>query len=327
MTLSKTQFSTENLPNPSPSPSPRSNELIPSVRLTALDPPSWNGVKADFCTWKRKFIHIMEEARISNELTQLCYLQNQKTLPSSYQILISDSSTMNEVWSRLEERVPKETIKFEIIAEFRKLKTLPGKPNPTMLRDFANEISLFSRRMTDLNYNESNYMCMIMQDIYERLNHDIALRYRNKLSLQKDIGQNVEEGIDSLCRFLRAEATTLELTSSSTPNLSSVKTINAVHDEISVGEKLKFSCLFGCKEAHRLIDCQKYMAMTPEKRRNFIKDSFRCYICLGSSHRARNCLKKRENKCNNCSEGIHHWSTCLKKPEEKSDLIQEAIHR
>ena len=62
----------------------------PVVRLTALNPPSWNGIKADFYTWKRKFIHIMEEARILDELTQLCYLQNPKMLPSEYQILISD---------------------------------------------------------------------------------------------------------------------------------------------------------------------------------------------------------------------------------------------
>ena len=39
------------------------------VRLTGLDPPSWNGIKADLYTWKREFIHIMEEARITDELT------------------------------------------------------------------------------------------------------------------------------------------------------------------------------------------------------------------------------------------------------------------
>ena len=50
----------------------------PIVRLTALDPPSWNGIKADFYTWKRKFIHIMEEAKIVDELTQKYFPPNTK---------------------------------------------------------------------------------------------------------------------------------------------------------------------------------------------------------------------------------------------------------
>ena len=83
------------------------------VRLTALKPPSWNGVKADFYTWKKKFIHIMSEAKMCDDLTQLCYLQNPETLPIEYQSLISDCTSLTEVWSRLEERVPKETIKYD----------------------------------------------------------------------------------------------------------------------------------------------------------------------------------------------------------------------
>ena len=74
-----------------------SSSTRPSVRVTALDPPSWNGKKADFYTWQRKFIHIMDEAKISDELTQLCYLQNRDRLPPEYQTLITDCSTMTEV--------------------------------------------------------------------------------------------------------------------------------------------------------------------------------------------------------------------------------------
>ena len=40
---------------------------------------------------------------------------------------------MTEVWSRLEERVPREVIKYEIISHFRNLKSLPSKKTPTIL--------------------------------------------------------------------------------------------------------------------------------------------------------------------------------------------------
>ena len=78
----------------------------PTVKLKALDPPAWNGVKADFYTWKNKFEHIMNEAQVSDELTQICYIQNDGILPKEYQVYILDCSSITEVWSRLAERIP-----------------------------------------------------------------------------------------------------------------------------------------------------------------------------------------------------------------------------
>ena len=164
-----------------------SSSTRPNVRVTALEPPSWSGKKADFYTWQKKFIHIMDEAKISDELTQLCYLQNQNRLPLEYQTLITDCSSMSQVWSRLEERVPKETIKFEIISQFRCLKPLHPKKTPTDLRNFANEISLFCRRMEDIGLTKDNYSCIVLQDVYERLDFDTSSRYRSKMELRQEI--------------------------------------------------------------------------------------------------------------------------------------------
>ena len=156
-----------------------------TVKLTALSPPVWSGVKADFYTWKKKFEHIMKEAKIDDPMTRLCYVQNVNVLPKEYQTLVSDCASIDDVWSRLEERVPQSTIKYEVISQLRRVKPLPTKRSITALREFANEISLFCRRMTDLNFSKENYTCIIMQDIYERLDRDTALRYRTKLELKK----------------------------------------------------------------------------------------------------------------------------------------------
>ena len=261
----------------------------PSVRLTALDPPGWSGIKADFYTWKKKFIHIMHEANISSELTQLCYLQKQKTLPQEYQIFISDCSSINEVWSRLGERIPKETIKFEIISEFRKLRPLPSRCTPIMLRDFTNEISLFCRRMTDLEFREENYSCIVMQDIYERLNLETTRRYRGKIALQRELGHDVEENLESLCVFLRSEATTLELStgdhaSSSRWPLKKFNTLNIDDENADRASAEKTMCPLGCNQVHRLIDCDAYMKMTPEDRNEFLRSVSRCFCCLSENH-------------------------------------------
>ena len=64
-----------------------------------------------------------------------------------------------------------------------------------------------------------------MQDVYERLDYDIARRYRSKFELKRELSLAlvqtggpelegpyvVEEDLDSLCKFIRSEATTLEL--------------------------------------------------------------------------------------------------------------------
>ena len=312
-----------------------------NVRLTALEPPSWNGIKADFYTWKRKFIHIMEEARLHDELTKLCYLQCPRTLPLEYQQLISDCSTIADVWSRLEERIPKETIKYEIISQFRSIKPLSNRKTPEMLRDFANEISLFCRRMSDLGFRKENYSCIVFQDVYERLGHDITMRYRSKIELQREIMSVVQtreleilqddprlqitselyEDLDNICKFIRSEATTLELTTTTLQYEKSnfPKKLNIVqkmndpkdHSQNDASVQDRFKCILGCENPHRLIDCSIYMNWDIERRRYFIKNSLRCYVCLVTSHTARNCSKKSNgSKCKLCSENNHHWALC-----------------
>ena len=228
----------------------------PIVKLTALDPPSWNGIKAEFYTWKRKFVHIMEEAKILDELTQLCYLQNPKTLPSEYRPLISDCSSIGEVWSRLEERVPKSTIQFEIISQFRKVKPLSSKRTPLVLREFANEISLFCRRMSDLGFHKDNYSCIIMQDVYERLDRNTALRFRNNIRLKNEIGVTAVEDLESLSSFIRSEATTLELSEGSTlkeyhnpqKKIFAAQTDLDVTPEKSKNDPSEVRCSLGCEK-------------------------------------------------------------------------------
>ena len=327
-----------------------SSSTRPNVRVTALEPPSWSGKKADFYTWQKKFIHIMDEAKISDELTQLCYLQNQNRLPLEYQTLITDCSSMSQVWSRLEERVPKETIKFEIISQFRCLKPLHPKKTPTDLRNFANEISLFCRRMEDIGLTKDNYSCIVLQDVYERLDFDTSSRYRSKMELRQEILaaahsstalSDFECDLDSLCKFIRSEATTLELSKGSTqpekPNSSNVippkppplpaKTLYAVQVN---------RCVLGCPDSHRLIDCSIYMGYPITERIDFVKNSKRCYVCLVTYHTSLNCPKKKSgNKCRFCSDVLHHWTLCQQpqpplpqnsKPSLKQQLQQLQPH-
>ena len=78
-----------------------------------------------------------------------------------------------------------------------------------MLRYFANEISLFCRRMEGLH--KENYSCIIMQDTYKRLDKNTALRYSSRIELKRELGNDAEEDLKTLSNYLPSEATTLEL--------------------------------------------------------------------------------------------------------------------
>ena len=314
---------TASVPTATPTPTPSTPTSRPTVKLKALDPPAWNGVKADFYTWKNKFEHIMTEAQVSDELTQLCYIQNNNILPNEYEIYISDCATISDVWTRLEERVPKETIKYEVISQFRRLQPLATKRTPEVMRDFVNEISLFCRRMTDLGLSKDNYSCMVMQDVYEKLDEDTVRRYRSKIELKKELGQIVEEDLHSLCDFIRSEATTLELSTGLSHSSKKVyhmdKRDQPPEDAEKPGKPVdpkdnkKPKCILGCDTDHRLIDCDKYMKeFSVDQKQQFLKEKSRCFACLGRNHQARVCNRKDGQNCKVCGELFHHWTLCKK---------------
>ena len=59
-------------------------------------------------------------------------------------------------------------------------------------------------------------------------------------------------------------------------------------------------------------------------RREFVKNSSRCYVCLVTYHTARNCPKKNGGwKCKFCFENTHHWTLCANQEnqgESKNNL-------
>ena len=141
-----------------------------------------------------------------------------------------------------------------------------------MLRDFANEISLFCRRMADIGFTKGSYSCIIMQDVHERMDVDTTLRYPGKVELKRELGSadvGVSEDLVSLSDLLRSGATTLELTVGSI-ELQYTKSylpkkFNALQNSASYTsngnngkDEEKYKCTLGCTNLHKLVECEKY---------------------------------------------------------------------
>ena len=182
--------------------------------------------------------------------------------------------------------------------------------------------------MADLGLVSDNYSCIIMQDVYECLDQDTALRYHSRIELKRELGILVTEDLESLAAFIRSEVTTLDFSASSTipgPGRKSAfpgKSVNALYNpENFAGTKHdsqfnKSKCELGCETEHRLIDFTIYVNMSLEEKQMFIRTTLRCFICLGKNHAARNCPKRKDNWkfCRQCQYTNHHWTICPQIP-------------
>ena len=118
-----------------------------------------------------------------------------------------------------------------------------------------------------------------------------------QVTQKRELGQNVEEDLHSICDFIRAEATTLEL-SSGLSHLSSKKIYHLNKEDSGGQDKLGDQktdnlkdktpdCVLGCGTDHRLIDCHKYMnELSIDEKQQFLKDQSRCFACLAITKHA-----------------------------------------
>ena len=119
--------------------------------------------------------------------------------------------------------------------------------------------------------------------MYERLDHDIVMRYRSKVELKRELsllgksegGEKsliCEQDLDSLCLFTRTEATTMELSKGTTcvdrytvnkVSLNVLREQNPNSPPESDGDSNEISrsykCMLGCDVQHKLIDYDVYM--------------------------------------------------------------------
>ena len=153
------------------------------------------------------------------------------------------------------------------------MKTLPPKKTPSMLRDFATKISLFCRTIADIGFTKGSYLCIIMQDVYERMDVDTTLRYRGKIELKRELGSvdfGVSEDLDSLSDFFTFGSNNLETNSRVYIELQYTKSylpkkFNALQNSANYTsngnngkDEEKYKCTLGCTNLHKLIECEKY---------------------------------------------------------------------
>ncbi|XP_048244699.1 uncharacterized protein LOC124119805 [Haliotis rufescens] len=71
-----------------------------------------------------------------------------------------------------------------------------------------------------------------------------------------------------------------------------------VGNDTSQCKRISSTCYF-CKQPHDLDDCRSFAQKSLSVKRDFLKESNRCFSCYGLNHSAKGCLKRRT--CKTCS--------------------------
>ncbi|XP_046548986.1 uncharacterized protein LOC124258962 [Haliotis rubra] len=74
----------------------------------------------------------------------------------------------------------------------------------------------------------------------------------------------------------------------------------ATHIGSESQSKSKGISCFHCKQSHDLDDCKLFLQKTLSERREYLKESNRCYSCYGLNHISKGCMKKRT--CKHCGK-------------------------
>ena len=85
-------------------------------------------------------------------------------------------------------------------------------------------------------------------------------------------------------------------------------------------KKQKSKCQY-CGDQHRIYSCEKYKAISPKERQEFVVKADLCYNCLGRDHAANKCPSKRTCIKDSCGQR-HHTSlhdVYVKAPAPPSD--------
>ena len=88
---------------------------VARLKLTGLDPPSWDWQKANFYMWKDMYIHTMSQAQVNDGQVQITWLLRKGTMPVEYQTVIQDCKSVKRFWEQLQTQVPISTVRHEII--------------------------------------------------------------------------------------------------------------------------------------------------------------------------------------------------------------------
>ena len=193
---------------------------------------------------------------------------------------------------------------------------------PVSLRLVYDKINVHVRGLASLGIESKQYGPLLILVIMTKVSNDIRLRIARET--KSDIWK-----LDELMNVIREEVEAREaseggkLKSSGTSGQNRVSTNCSPSASALVTSEVRIHCAY-CGAPHYSASCDK--VVSPKDRRDVLLKAGKCFNCLRSNHKVKNCRNKYS--CRNY-QGRHHHSICevqRKNPHSPNSLTVPVSH-
>ena len=295
-------------------PDNRSNARLPKLTL-----PNFSGNPIEYQSfWDSFCASVHNDPKLDN-VVKFNYLKSVLRNPalSSISGLSLTSENYLEAVDILQKRYGNKQLL--ITSHMDKLLSIPSVTSlhdVGKLRNVYDEIEIHARNLKSLEVDTRQYGPALISIVMAKLPAQIKLVITRALSL------NEKWDIEELLRVLKGEIESREMCyfmSSTTPcpkkdNSRHDNTIGKSVDEFTAASlvtdtKKSFPCVFCKRDNHSASRCT--VITDTKARKSILRNKGRCFLCLRSSHVAREC--KSNYRCVKCNSR-HHVSICEPRP-------------
>ena len=292
------------------SPTIRSRSVIggsgAKPRLPKINLPRFNGEITRFSSFWDSFESLVHKNEELSGIDKFNYLVSLLEGPAARAVqgLPLTETNYDHAVELLKERYGN---KQKIVsAHMEELLKLPicSQEKTSELRSLYDKINIHIRGLESLGVNAEHYGSLLIPVLMQRIPKNIALQIARQSS--KDVWHMTE-----ILEIIRSEVEAREMSENVITKEAKVgyfqkpkpppSTMSAFYAK---GEEKGQWCLF-CKGNHRASNCDN--VREPKERKEKLRQSGRCYICLSQQHVAKNC--NRRQRCKNCGY-FHHVLIC-----------------
>ena len=298
---------------------PPPDEAMNRPRLPKLTLPKFRGDVTSWSTfWDSYKSAVHDNAGIS-VIDKFNYLSSLLEGPAhrTIQGLTMNESNYDSAIRLLQDRFGKPQLIISVHME--ELLKLPActTEKSTSLRFVYDKININIRGLASLGVRSEQYGSLLIPIIMTKLPPDLRLRFARVTD--KDVWE-IEELMELVKREVEARETSelVKSTSMKPPNRSPINP--SASALLTRGSYIK--CVY-CGESHYSASCSKLK--TPQERKDTLLRAGRCFNCLKTNHKSRECESNKT--CRHCNRK-HHQSICdrMSSPTSNSSNSTESTN-
>ena len=279
---------------------------IARVKLPKLAIRPFNGDVTTWTTFWDSFESAINSSTGLTEINKFNYLRSlvEKSAAEAISGLTLTADNYKEAVSILKKRFGnKQQIITKHMDILLSLEPVTSQHNLRGLRHLYDLVESQVRGLKSLGVESSSYGSLLLSVLLQKLPSELRLVLSREVS---EADWNLDELLKQLEREIEARERAAMSTSQTVKKQGRDPPASASTAAALLSPSTTPSCCY-CQQSHFSGECG--VVTTPDERKQILRRSGRCYICLRKYHVSKDC--RSSNRCRKCG-GRHHSSICSK---------------